>query len=125
MIILEREPGSLNKATLVGRDNYYETMIAMAGGVNAYQGLPVRYPAISAEGIQRIDPDVIIEIDVTHESNPAYRQQRLQDWQQVPNVKAVKNGRVFIFTENYTVRPGPRFILFLQDLAQAIHPELF
>jgi len=38
---------------------------------------------------------------------------------------AVKNGRVYVIDDNLLVRPGPRLIDGLEQLAQMIHPEVF
>ena len=38
---------------------------------------------------------------------------------------AVKDGHVYTIEDNLVVRPGPRIIEGLQQLAQMIHPELF
>jgi iron complex transport system substrate-binding protein len=39
-------------------------------------------------------------------------------------VKAVKQGRVHIFGEDYVTIPGPRFTLLLEQMATVLHPEL-
>jgi iron complex transport system substrate-binding protein len=40
-------------------------------------------------------------------------------------LKAVKDGRVYVIDDNLLVRPGPRLVDGLEQLAQMIHPEVF
>ena len=39
-------------------------------------------------------------------------------------INAVKNKRLYVLSNDYAFIPGPRFILFLEDLAKIIHPDI-
>ena len=36
----------------------------------------------------------------------------------------LKNGRLYFFSQDYAVIPGPRFIQLLEAMATVIHPEV-
>jgi iron complex transport system substrate-binding protein len=40
-------------------------------------------------------------------------------------ISAVKNNRIYEIDENLVVRPGPRIVQGLEQLAKFIHPEIF
>jgi ABC-type Fe3+-hydroxamate transport system substrate-binding protein len=51
------------------------------------------------------------------------RQRFIDDWKQLPSLPAVQNGRVYVITESYADRPGPRIGQVAQMLAHLLHPE--
>ena len=102
-----------------GRDGFYDDLIALAGGVNAYREETLKFPAISDEGLVRLDPDIILEMvpDLAGE----YDRESLMDlWRSKRGIRAVREGRVYILGEDYVVVPGPRFIDLLEDIAEII-----
>ena len=115
--------GSIQDVYISGGNDYYHDLITMAGGNNAYQG-NIAFPAVSKEGIIRMNPEVIIDmipdIDVAGWNEKAI----IDEWQSVGEVSAVQSGKVYVFTEDYVVVPGPRFILLLEKMAKVLHPEI-
>ena len=116
--------GDLSDLFISGEDGYYDSMITIAGGMNVYKGRTANFPAVSAEGILRLNPQVIIDVIPDLEKRGWDEKDILKEWQKVGGVDAVKNGRVYVFSGDYTVIPGPRFILTLEKMARAIHPEI-
>jgi len=102
-----------------GRDGFYDDLIALAGGVNAYREETLKFPAISDEGLVRLDPDVILEMvpDLTGEGE---RQDLMRLWRARTSVRAVREGQVHILGEDYVVVPGPRFVKLLDEMARII-----
>ncbi|MBF0108470.1 MAG: hypothetical protein HQL76_04785 [Magnetococcales bacterium] len=49
--------------------------------------------------------------------------QAVAQWRNMKGIAAVRNDRIHVFSEDYVVVPGPRFILILEKMAEAIHPE--
>ncbi len=113
-------PGSVYAA---GPGTYYDELIVLAGGENAYRGKPIPYPELKAEAIIRLDPEVIVDLVPELESRGLTAEKVRGDWAALPEVSAVKNGRVHVLSNDYTTVPGPRFILLLEDLARILHPE--
>ncbi len=116
--------GRLETVYVAGPDGFFDRMIELAGGQNAFQGGRVRFPVVSSEGILRINPEVIVDmVSGMSEGRPA-EAAILADWQQLSEVDAVRHGRVYVVAEPYAFVPGPRLVLLVEQLARLIHPEL-
>jgi iron complex transport system substrate-binding protein len=116
--------GAVKEVYVAGQEGFYDPMIQWAGGVNAYQGKAVKFPLLSPEGILSLNPDVIIDISAETETRDLDADVILADWNSIPHIEAVKQGRIYIFGENYAGIPGPRFVLILERIAKALHPEV-
>ncbi|MCE5267752.1 MAG: ABC transporter substrate-binding protein, partial [Planctomycetaceae bacterium] len=126
LIVLDRIYGSghLADVYIAGHDDYFDRVIGLAGGQNAYRHGGIRYPVLSAEGILRLDPEVIVDLVPPATLKKVGRQPMLDDWKDVNTVAAVKSHRLLIFAEDYAMVPGPRFIRLVEDLARDFHPEV-
>jgi len=110
---------SLNRMTVVGRGaGFFEELIALAGGVNGYEG-QIPFPALSAEGVLKTNPDVIIDLWSDLKEKNIDPETVRRQWTSIPGLKA----RVAVVGDDYAMIPGPRVVLLLEDLARAIHPE--
>lgn len=116
--------GSLDEIYIAGRNGFYDELITLAGGVNAYGGKRIKFPMLSAEGILQLNPDIIIDMVPDLKAQGLNEKDILKTWELVEQVNAVQNNRVYLFSEDYAVIPGPRFILILEAMARAIHPEV-
>ena len=114
--------GKIEDVYITGRSGFYNGLIQLAGGVNAYDG-DAAYPTVSEEGIIRINPEVIIDMVPDLEEKVLDRNMVLKEWQTLARVDAVRNNRVYVFGQDFTVVPGPRFIRILEEMARVIHPE--
>lgn len=124
LISVDRNTDAFSSVYVAGKNTCYDEMISIAGGVNAYKGAVAAYPAVSTEGICRMNPQVIIDL-VPHSSGSEKKLGKiLAQWNSIAGIEAVKNRRVYLFEQDYTVIPGPRFIALLEDMMRAIHPEL-
>lgn len=107
---------------IAGDDGFYSEMIKFAGGQNAYGGkLP--FPTIGAESVISMNPQIIIDLALVA-AKPVDSQITIQQWKNFSQIDAAKNDRIYVFTEDYTVIPGPRFILTLEKIARIINPQL-
>ncbi len=107
-----------------GTDGYYDQLVAWAGGVNAYRERTLKFPALSAEGILRLDPEVIVEVAPSLAATAEARAESLAFWRSLPRLRAVGEGRVHLVADDWAVVPGPRFVLLLEELARILHPEV-
>lgn len=97
----------------------HDDLIAQAGGANVLTSRAVAYPTLSAEGVIRLDPDVIIEFSSSTTDAGILRQQ----WNHLDAVTAVKSGRVYVFTGEFLSVPGPRFVRFAETIARSIRGD--
>lgn len=114
----------LRDIVVAGDDGYFQRLLELAACQLVPSGLGISYPSISIEGIVSLDPDVIIEIAPTFEAQgEAGRQKVLDDWRHVlPNLRAVRENRVLVFTENYATVPGLRSVLFAENVSKRVEP---
>jgi iron complex transport system substrate-binding protein len=121
MIAVDRSsPRSLEQIYIAGNDGFFSKLIELAGGVNAYDGT-IAFPAISAEGIIQMNPEIIIELVPETTVLRISVDELENDWKTLAGVEAVENNRVFLLTKDYASIPGPRFILTLRDIVDLLH----
>jgi iron complex transport system substrate-binding protein len=97
----------------------HDDLITRAGGANVLTSRAVAYPVLSAEGVLRLDPDVIVEFSSAATDADALRRQ----WNRLGALTAVRTGRVYVFTGEFLSVPGPRFVRFTETMARAIRGE--
>jgi iron complex transport system substrate-binding protein len=125
LVILDRQQGTLNNLIAVGPNNYVNQILEIAGGTNvlAQPDLP-QYPRISIETVLRQNPDVIIDLSGTQETEAARRASRTASvalWGQYRDLAAVRAGRVYAGTTDSLVVPGPRTPIAAQRLFDFVH----
>ncbi len=126
MLVVERAlgAGKIQNVYVAGSDAFMNRMILMAGAKNACEDVSVGFPVVSAEGIIRMNPEVIIDLVARDARGSLSAEKILRDWRQLPEVEAVKSGRVHLVDDDFAFIPGPRFIQFVEKLAGLFHPEL-
>ena len=115
--------GTLKDVYISGKEGFYDEMIEIIGGVNAYSG-GVAFPVVSSEGIITMNPEVIIDMVPDLEENGWNPEMIMKEWEALPQVDAVKNRRVYVFGEDYVAVPGPRFIAIMEKMARVMYPEI-
>jgi iron complex transport system substrate-binding protein len=113
----------INTVYIAGQNDFYNDLITLAGGTNAYKDTRLNVPSLSVEGIIQLNPDIIIDIYPEADDHTANLQHVLQRWQSLKHINAVNNNRIYIIEESYATIPGPRVILLLEQFARLIHPE--
>lgn len=103
--------------------SFYEEIINYAGGQNTCSMDIIEYPKVSAEGILHMNPDIIIEMVGSGVTLPESEILNKQ-WASIPQISAVKNDRIYYFTQDYAVIPGPRFVQIVADCARLFHPDI-
>jgi len=125
MVSIGRNMGSgkLKDVYISGKEGFYDEMIEIIGGVNAYSG-GVAFPVVSSEGIITMNPEVIIDMVPDLKENGWSPEMIYREWAALPQVDAVKNGRVHVFGEDYVAVPGPRFIAIMEKMARVMYPDV-
>ncbi len=109
---------------IAGQHDFYNDLISLAGGENAYQAQQPNVPSLSVEGIMQLNPQVIIDIYPEAEDHNSDLVQVMHQWNNLKYVDAIQNKRIHLIEENYATIPGPRIFLLLEQLARLIHPEV-
>ncbi len=102
-----------------GNGTFINDLINLAGGKNIFSDVE-GWKAVSEEQIVARNPEVIII-----SPNAGIKPEDLCKGP-LASVNAVKNGRVYVLSdENLVVRPGPRIVLGLEEIAELLHPKAF
>jgi len=110
----------LDQVTIAGTDSFHDGIIELAGGINAYRGPPIEYPAVSFEGILAMDPDVIVELRPGETMTEADRERSLAAWLKPAGLRAAESHMITIWTDPHVSIPGPRFIEIAEALAAIV-----
>jgi len=126
LVVAGRTPGvgRLEDLYVAASDGHLDRLVELAGGRNACEHSTIRFPTVSSEGVLKLDPEVVL--DLVSEASLAQfgRERLLADWQQVSRAAAVRTGRVCLVADDRATRPGPGFVLLLEQFARLIHPEV-
>jgi cobalamin transport system substrate-binding protein len=116
--------GRLEDVYIAGCDGHIDRIIELAGGRNVYQQGVARFPVVSHEGMIKMNPQVIVDLVGGLSVRKVSNEEVAADWEQLTEVDAVRQGKVFVMDDDYAFVPGPRFILLVEKLARLIHPEV-
>lgn len=104
----------------IGREAFITDLIKRAGGISVTADVPGAWPKYSAESALAARPEAIVLPTGGSmgdaNSNVAGALKRSP---------AVASGRVYKINDDHLSRPGPRAVDGLEDLARALHPEVF
>jgi iron complex transport system substrate-binding protein len=126
LVSIERdtESGQVAGLYVAGRHTLYDEILGLAGGTNAIADTSVIYPQLSAEGVLQLNPDVIVDL-VSYVRSDGSDDTIARAWEALHPVAAVRNGRVHVIVGTHALRPGPRYVRFLEELARILHPDAF
>lgn len=103
-----------------GHDAFVTDLMRRAGAISVTAELPGAWPKYSSESALAAKPDAIIL--PTGGSMGAANENVTEALRQSP---AVKQGRVYKINDDHLVRPGPRAVDGLEEMARALHPDAF
>jgi len=109
LIILSTEP-----LITAGGSTFVNDLIERAGGRSISANESAEYPQYSLETAVATRPEVIFL-----QAQDARLPERLKE------TPAARTGRVYHIDDNLMLRPGPRIIDGLEQVAAEIHPEIF
>ena len=126
-----RGTGRLQNLYVAGTNPYYEDVIRLAGGANVATETGMPFPNLDAEGVIHLAPEVIVELFtgegtvsaslMSEDDRNRLDKNALADWQKLDaQVPAVRNGRIFVITEDFATIPGPRIPMLIARLAEIL-----
>jgi iron complex transport system substrate-binding protein len=104
---------------LAGRDTYLDDLLTEAGGQNAVQ--TVGYKTLDPEAIAALRPEVVLQL--MPEASEATKAQAMRFWKSLPDLPAVKDQRVWQYTEAYIMQPGAHVADVAALFGLALHPK--
>ncbi|MGO8735234.1 MAG: ABC transporter substrate-binding protein [Terriglobia bacterium] len=104
----------------VGPTTFIADVIRAAGGIPIGENLKGEWPRLTLEELLPQNPGVIL-LPKTESFSPSTEEfQSLPGWKDLP---AVKERRMFFVSET-VMRPGPRLVDALEELAGVLHPTV-
>jgi iron complex transport system substrate-binding protein len=107
----------------VGRKSFLTDVIKLAGGVNVFSDVDDDYFHVQFERLASLDPDVLIvhgEKTETEQKRAAFKESP-----QFNKLKAVKNGRVLVYSCDYLCHPNAAIADTVEMVARGLYPDLF
>ncbi|HEX2988808.1 MAG TPA: ABC transporter substrate-binding protein, partial [Chloroflexota bacterium] len=105
---------------VVGPRNYLDDILTLAGGTNVAGANAKEYPEIDRETLLQLDPEAIILL--LPEAPPQVVESAKSFFATLPQLKAVRTGRVYIHTQWYLLQPTARVRIVAQIIATDLHP---
>lgn len=119
LLVVGRNPGTLEDIYVIGQNNYINELIEIAGGENVVKNERFSLK-LTREAILTLDPDVIIEVN--HEQ-PDKEEEIVGIWNGLPEARAVRNGEVYILPTTVVLHPSQTIAEGAGVLAGVLHPE--
>lgn len=116
IIYRDMDLSGITNITVAADDDYFNDMINRAGGINIFSDTSIPYPIVDREAMVRANPDIIIEVTQVGDD----RELRLDQWYELEDINAVKNGNIYLFDASEVLTIGPRFIDTLETMMKLI-----
>ncbi|MBI2956416.1 MAG: ABC transporter substrate-binding protein [Acidobacteria bacterium] len=111
----------LEPLVTAGADTFLSDLLAYAGAESVTAGLTEHWPRLSLETLVESDPDYLV-FAYSHSLEARFRELAARPpWQ---TLRAVREKRV-VWLDEAALRPGPRIVDVVEELARALHPETF
>jgi iron complex transport system substrate-binding protein len=101
-----------------GKQTFADEVLSLAGADNAVSG--IGYPTLDIEALVALDPDVLLNAASSEEHGAEKLPTSAAGWR---DLRAVRQGRVVLVTDETVLRPGPRIGEGLTVLARAVHGD--
>ena len=116
LVVFGMEKGRLQPLWFIKRNSVHGLGIHAAGARNAIDRDETGAPALSVEGLLRIDPDLMIVIAPVG-ATPAERDAWLAPFRALRDLRAAREGRLGFLAGSGLQKPGPRLLAYCDALA--------
>jgi iron complex transport system substrate-binding protein len=114
IFIAGRNVAELKNMYIIGKKDFINDLLVIAGGINAYDG-EINYPSISIESVIFFNPEFIFEISAQYEGISDENIFKL--WKPYGMIQAVAKKQIKIIKNSFWLRPGPRVGSIAEELA--------
>ncbi len=120
LFVLHRDPGTTRNISVIGGNTFTDDLWRMLGGRNAFESAGLKYGQLNSESLLTMNPDLIIEFKFNQKWDEQRRRNNKKEWQNLKQLKAVKEGHIYVIDGNYSLIPGPRVTLLIRDYYQIL-----
>jgi len=121
--VIDHLPGTLKDIYVASSDSFIGDLVTASGAECMNFPTQNGYGKIQEEAIVDYNPEILI--DVIHKTGPETAPANTAIWRQLPQITAVKDGRVVSIYQPYMVHPSQLLLESLDTLSKIIHPEVF
>lgn len=122
VLIVDRTPGTLHDLYTATEGGFLGELVEAAGGRFAIPPAARGYGKLSKEDLLAANPDAIL--DFTHGTKSRFAGNPMDAWRELPELKAVRTGRVYEVQEDYVPHASQRMLLTVELFARLLHPEV-
>jgi iron complex transport system substrate-binding protein len=115
---VDRTPGTLRDLTMATAGSIYSDLVPIAGGELVGARAKEGYAKLSKEDLLALNPEAIL--DFVHGAKSG---DPLEAWRDMPELRAVRNHRVYAVNEDYVPHASQRIVLTVELFARLLHPE--
>jgi iron complex transport system substrate-binding protein len=121
LCVVDRTPGTLRDLYAVTEGSFLAELIAIAGGKTAGAATRLGYAKISQEALLTMNPDIILDIMPASQNNGGQHPE--VPWRELPEINAVRRGRVYVVREEYVPHASQMVARTAVLFARLLHPE--
>jgi iron complex transport system substrate-binding protein len=103
---------------VAGKNTLPGDVVRMAGG-RVVPESSKEYPILSEEAILEINPEALL---IGHSIDTG---DIMESHRNLASISAIRNNKIFVPDPDTFLRPGPRVVSALQEIARFLHPEAF
>ncbi len=107
-------------AGVAGTGTFLDELLTIAGGTNAAAGESPGYPGVDKEKILTLKPEAVLHLLPAKSDHAIAEAKRF--WASLPEVPAVRNGRVYYLTDPSVMQPGLGVGNVAKMFADCLHP---
>jgi iron complex transport system substrate-binding protein len=119
---LMREPGRLAVLYTVSGGTFLNEALEWAGGANIFSDIRHSWPQISKETLLVRRPEVILELAPGRDLTDTQADGLAADWDSLPALPAVRDGRVHVLSQEGLLIAGPGFPGIVEAFQNALYP---
>lgn len=123
LCVVDRVPGTIRELYTATRGSYLDELITIAGGESIAPAAEHGWGKITKEAAVSLNPEVII--DMIQSSKGNFGEDPLAVWQELSDVRAVQNKRVYPIRDDKAIHPSQFVGHTARVFASVIHPEAF
>ncbi|MFP4171702.1 MAG: ABC transporter substrate-binding protein [Candidatus Hydrogenedentota bacterium] len=123
-LVSARSDRNLQNLPTMGADSFVSELVDIAGGANVYADAGRTYVSASKERLVMREPEAILEFQPGADLDEQEVERLKADWDAMPSLPAVQNGRIHVIQEEFALTPGPRVAELARLLAEILHPDV-
>jgi cobalamin transport system substrate-binding protein len=123
LCVVDRVPGTLRDLYTATEGSFLCELIEIAGGQCISPRATGGYSKISLEAVVALDPAIVI--DMVQGAKGRFSENPGEVWQQLSEVSAVREGRVYPIRETSVLHPSQFVAGTARRFAKIVHPEVF